>query len=71
MVSAFHTINFLLVTTANELNPEVILAAQIVLGLFVLIITLLLAFPRFLTNNTVMLIPTMCVLILHNLELPI
>ncbi|KAL0009748.1 hypothetical protein SO802_004856 [Lithocarpus litseifolius] len=32
---------------ANELNPKVILAAQILLGLFVLIITLFLALLRF------------------------
>ena len=67
----FHTINFLLVTTGNELNSDVKLAAQIVLGLVILIITLLLALPRFLTNNTAVLIPTVWVLVLHNLELPI
>ena len=71
LVSVFHTINFLLVITGNELNSDVKLAAQIVFGLVILIITLGLALPRFLTNNTTMLIPTMWVLILHNMELPI
>ena len=70
LVSVFHTINFLLVTTGNELNPDLKLAAQIVLVLVILIITLLLGLPRFLTN-TAMLIPTMWVFLLHNVELPI
>ena len=69
--SVFHTINFLLVTTGNELNSDLKLAAQIVLALVILIITLLLVLPRFVTDNTAMLIPTMWVLLLHNLELPI
>ena len=69
--SVFHTINFLLVTTGNELNSDLKLAAQIVLALVILIITLLLILPRFVTDNTAMLIPTMWVLLLHNLELPI
>ena len=41
------------------LSSDVKLAAQIVLGLVVLIITLLLELPRFLTNNIAMLMPTM------------
>ena len=69
--SVFHTINFLLVTTGNELNSDLKLAAQIVLDLVILIITLLLILPRFVTDNTAMLIPTMWVLLLNNLELPI
>ena len=69
--SVFHTINFLLVTTGNELNSDLKLAAQIVLALVILIITLLLILPRFVTDNTAMLIPTMWVLLLNNLELPI
>ena len=69
--SVFHTINFLLVTTGNELNSDLKLAAQIVLDLVILIITLLLVLPRFVTDNTAMLIPTMWVLLLNNLELPI
>ena len=69
--SVFHTINFLLVTTGNELNSDLKLAAQIVLALVILIITLLLVLPRFVTDNTAMLIPTMWVLLLNNLELPI
>ena len=68
--SVFHTINFLLVTTGNELNSDLKLAAQIVLALVILIITLLVR-PRFITDNTAMLIPTMWVLLLNNLELPI
>ena len=69
--SVFHTINFLLVTTGNELNSDLKLAAQIVLALVILIITLLLVLPRFVTDNTAILIPTMWVLLLNNLELPI
>ena len=69
--SVFHTINFLLVTTGNELNSDLKLAAQIALALVILIITLLLVLPRFVTDNTAMLIPTMWVLLLNNLELPI
>ena len=38
--------------TGNELNSDAKVAAQIVLGLAILIITLLLSLPRFLTNNT-------------------
>ena len=62
--SEFHTINFILVTTGNELNSDLKLAAQIVLALVILIITLLPVLPRFVTDSTAMLIPTMWVLLL-------